>query len=77
MENDLAEVKIYPNPTSGELRILMNNEQLIMNNVEVFDVYGKNVLSNHLINISHLQTGVYFVRIATEQGVVMRKVVKR
>jgi len=55
----------------------MNNEQLIMNNVEVFDVYGKNVLSNHLINISHLQTGVYFVRIATEQGVVMRKVVKR
>ncbi|MCL1851186.1 MAG: T9SS type A sorting domain-containing protein [Bacteroidetes bacterium] len=67
---------MYPNPTTGELRILMNNEQLIMNNVEVFDVYGKNVLSNHLINISHLPAGLYFVAVTTEKGKVVKKVVK-
>ncbi|MCL1968855.1 MAG: T9SS type A sorting domain-containing protein [Bacteroidetes bacterium] len=54
----------------------MNNEQLIMNNVEVFDVYGKNVLSNHLINISHLPAGLYFVAVTTEKGKVVKKVVK-
>jgi autotransporter-associated beta strand protein len=34
------QILVYPNPTTGELRI-MNNEQLIMNNVEIYDVYGK------------------------------------
>ncbi|MCL1850839.1 MAG: T9SS type A sorting domain-containing protein [Bacteroidetes bacterium] len=55
-----------------------------MNNVEVFDVYGRKLSSHHLIpssshhliNISHLHAGIYFVRITTDQGAVMRKVVK-
>jgi hypothetical protein len=33
------ELRVYPNPTRGELRI--NNEQLTMNNVEVYDVFGR------------------------------------
>jgi hypothetical protein len=33
---------IFPNPTTGELRI-MNNEQLIINNVEVYDVMGRRI----------------------------------
>jgi hypothetical protein len=47
--------KIYPNPTTGELTI--NNEQLIINNIEIFDMSGKK-LSNHLITSSsnHLIT---------------------
>jgi hypothetical protein len=31
----------------------------------------------YFFNISGLQAGIYFVRIVTEKGVVMRKVVKR
>ncbi|MCL1850949.1 MAG: S8 family serine peptidase [Bacteroidetes bacterium] len=77
-------ITVYPNPTTGELRILANNEQLIMNNVEVFDVYGRKLLSNHLIstssnhliNISHLPTGLYFVKIETVDGITINKVVK-
>jgi hypothetical protein len=82
--NKLSNIAVYPNPTNGELRILMNNEQLIMNNIEVFDVYGKKlssnhlipISSNHLINISHLSAGVYIVKVHTETGEVIRKVVK-
>ena len=76
------DINIYPNPTTGELTI--TNYELGITSIEVFDIYGKNLLSNHLItsssnhhiNISHLPTGMYFVKIHTETGVVVRKVVK-
>ena len=75
-------VKIYPNPTFGELTI--ESRELRINDVEIYDIYGKKLLSNHhfapssnhLINISHLPAGVYFVKIFTEAGEVTRKVVK-
>jgi len=40
------DLKIYPNPTTGEFQVTsyklqMNNEKLITNNIEVFDVYGR------------------------------------
>ena len=77
-----ASLRIYPNPTTGELTI--NNEQLIINNVEIFDVYGRKLSSHHLItsssnhqiNISHLPAGIYFVKVTTEQGVFVEKVIK-
>ena len=63
-----------------------------MNNIEIFDIYGKkcqitNLISqasnhlitsssNHLINISHLQAGIYFVKITTAKGVITQKIVK-
>jgi len=78
----LESIVLYPNPTTGEL--IINNEQLIINNVELFDVYGRNLLSHTAnrapqtaINIAHLQAGVYFVKVTTEAGAVMRKVVKQ
>ena len=84
VENHFKDILVYPNPTSGELRILMNNEQLIMNNVEIFDVYGKKISfnhlittsSNHLINISHFPAGVYFLRIETGGFVKVIKIIK-
>ena len=77
-------IQIFPNPTTGALRISMNNEPLIMNNVEVFDVFGKKLLS-HTVNcspftvldISDLARGIYFIKIVTDSGEVVRKVVKQ
>ncbi|MCL2246559.1 MAG: T9SS type A sorting domain-containing protein [Lentimicrobiaceae bacterium] len=80
-------VKVYPNPTSGELRITnceLGMEAPSVVEVEIFDTYGRKISSNHLItsssnqliNISHLPSGVYFVKIATEAGVVVKRVVK-
>jgi len=75
--------KIYPNPTTGELTI--DNGQLTINSVEIFDIYGRKLhsspLTSHLaprtsINISHLQAGIYFVKISTEAGVTTRKIIK-
>ena len=79
---ELGGVRVYPNPTNGEFTI--NNEQLTINNVEIFDVFGRKVSSHHLISkssnhkidISYLHAGIYFVQISTEQGTVTKKVVK-
>jgi hypothetical protein len=83
------QLTIYPNPTSGELHVTCHSS--LVTNVEVFDVYGRKQKAesrkqSHLslvtchetvVDISELPAGVYFVRIVTEQGIVMRKVVKR
>jgi hypothetical protein len=49
--------------------------------VEVFDISGRRILHSPLsilnsIDISHLPAGLYFVKIITESGEVVRKVVK-
>jgi len=73
-------IQIAPNPTSGELRI--TNYQLRVTGVEVYDVYGRNLLSstaNHTpqtLDISHLPAGVYFVQVITDEGIITKKVVK-
>ena len=84
-------VKVYPNPTMGVLNLVqerINNEQLTINNVEVFDIYGRKAISDirYLtseigkseikINISHLPTGIYFVKITTNAGTQTQKIIK-
>jgi len=74
---------VYPNPTRGELRI--ESKELRIKGVEIFDIVGKKVfsnhhfttLSNHLINISHLQAGFYFLQILTVNDVITKKIVKQ
>ena len=83
LENTVSDIAIYPNPTTGELTI--NNEQLIINNIEIFDIYGRKLshisypkshISN-LIDISDLAPGIYFVKIKTEINEIVKKVVKQ
>jgi len=77
-----AQIKIYPNPTSGELQIETSDMRCEILDIEIFDVYGKKIVSNlksqvsslksqvsnQIIDISHLQSGVYFLKITTGAG---------
>ena len=79
------EMLLYPNPTTGELRIM--NYELRIEGVEVFDVYGRKLLEEKgerrkekgewVLNLSHLPAGIYFVKIRNEAGEVVKKVVKQ
>jgi hypothetical protein len=79
---ELEGVSLFPNPTTGELRV--TSYELRIMDVEVFDVYGRKLSSHHLItssshhliNISHLQAGIYFVKIQTEKGDITKKIIK-
>ena len=74
---------VYPNPAKTELRV--TSYELRVTNVEVFDIYGKNLHSSTsplvhssttTIDISHLSAGVYFIRIIDEQGFSVQRFVK-
>jgi len=81
--NALDNITLTPNPTTGELRI--ENGELRINNVEIYDIYGRNVsqisyLKSHisyLINISHLPAEIYFVKINTETNEIVKTIVKQ
>jgi PKD repeat protein len=82
-------LKVYPNPTDGQL--IIENGQLTIENIEILDMIGhpvganlrvcpneigKSDIGKSDINISHLPTGVYFIRITTEEGTITRKIIK-
>ena len=70
---------IYPNPTSGDF--VIQSSKFKVQSVEIYDPYGRNVLSHHLIassshhliSVSHLQSGIYFVKIYTENNSAVTK----
>ncbi|MCL1850350.1 MAG: putative Ig domain-containing protein [Bacteroidetes bacterium] len=82
-ENLLVNIAIYPNPTTGELRI--TNYELRITNIEVFDVYGKChslVVSRHengeaVVNVSYFPAGIYFLKIQTNKGAVTKQIIKQ
>jgi len=77
---DKVELTIYPNPTSNLLHI--ETKQTDVTAVEIFDLQGKSVKQVSLvnetnINVSDLANGMYFIKIATANGQVTRKFVKK
>jgi hypothetical protein len=79
-ENEVSNVRIYPNPTTGQLSI--EKGQLTIDSVDIFDIYGRKLSHYSLLNtqysidISHLPAGVYFLRIHTNKEIVNKKVIK-
>jgi hypothetical protein len=76
-----VQIILYPNPTTGE--IMISSGELQVKSVEVFDIFGRKLSSYTFqssfltsINISHLSAGIYFVKISTEEGEVVRKILK-
>jgi hypothetical protein len=77
-ENQIDTVKIYPNPTNGLIFIASKTEKIL--GASVFDVLGKKVLqlegNIQRIDISTLQSGMYFLRIVTDAGSFVQKIIK-
>jgi len=73
---------VYPNPAKNEL--LITNYELRNGAIEIYDVYGRKLLSHYLIassshqkiDISSLNPGVYLVRLIDEQGFSVQKFIK-
>ena len=72
-------IKVFPNPTTEELTI--DNGELTINNIEIFDIYGRKQQAEgrkqNVIDISQLSAGIYFVKISTEAGEVVKKIIKQ
>ena len=63
---NIEKIDIFPNPTNSQLTI--RNEELGILDINIFDLMGKIVLKEQITNeinidISHLQSGIYFLKI--------------
>ncbi|HEB62260.1 MAG TPA: T9SS type A sorting domain-containing protein [Bacteroidetes bacterium] len=73
-----AEVKIYPNPTSGVLYIEtpVENDYLL----KLYDINGKLIKSqninsgNYKLQLEHLNSGIYFIKISSKDRVIIKKI---
>jgi hypothetical protein len=74
------ELSIYPNPVHNQLNITSGVE---MTEVEIFNQLGQIVYSqavkdtNFSLNTTGFNSGVYFVRIITDQGITTEKIMVR
>ncbi|WP_333667209.1 S8 family serine peptidase, partial [Flavobacterium sp.] len=79
-ENELANVKVYPNPTKGIINISLPSA-LDKTLLKLHDIQGREILSketnaaNEVINIENLQEGVYLLSIENGKNKTTKKVV--
>jgi hypothetical protein len=74
-------VKIYPNPSAGELNIEALSQ---IQNVTIYDIQGREVSSqnnsentmNLKLDVSNLSRGIYIIKIETSRGQMSQKLIK-
>jgi mannan endo-1,4-beta-mannosidase len=82
--NNLDNIAIYPNPSTGIYTITFDkttNENLT---IEVMDITGKTIktlvvksdIGSTQLNLQDLPNGVYITRISSANGVIMKKLIK-
>ena len=75
-ENGVAGLMIYPNPTSGDLNINVE----AMKRITIVNTLGQIVYDheangdNAVVDMSQYQTGMYVVRIVTDNGVAVKRI---
>lgn len=67
---------IYPNPTSDMVNIKMQDQDL--KSITVMDSFGKFIMTSHhsSFSVKELSNGMYFIIIQSNQGTVVRRLIK-
>ena len=81
-EQQLAALSIYPNPTTDILNVV--SPQAEIEQVTVYDMMGRVVLEvtasnerNVQLDLSSMNSALYFIEISTTQGVITKRVIKK
>jgi len=76
--SSMIDAAVYPNPTSGKLCLISSAK---FNSVSVLDQTGRQVSffqqdEMNQIDIAHLDSGIYFIKLCSDQGCVTKKILK-
>ena len=69
-------VSVYPNPTNSKININANNN---VKSIEMYDTQGRileTVLNANRLDISNKTNGIYFLKITTDKGSKIEKIIK-
>ncbi len=72
---------VYPNPTSGKIHLILPSNTNVK--VYIYDIVGRNVLTKgwnsrynkRIFNLNKLHSGVYFMRIDSQNSSVIKKII--
>ena len=73
---------IYPNPVKDELFI---ETEMNVEEVAIYDIYGRQAMSQQVnetasqqvVNVADLNSGIYFVKVVTSEGEIVKRFVKK
>lgn len=72
-------ISVYPNPTKGIINISCSNS---IKSVQLFDIQGRLLQTNLVnenqttLNISNNSNGIYFIKVISDKGIAVQKIVK-
>ncbi len=71
--------QVYPNPANDFL-IIKNNENLKINALVITDINGREIINQtnnfEKMNVNELQKGIYLLKIDSESGIFIKKIIK-
>jgi len=72
--NNSKILSVFPNPANKNIKI---NSAYTIENIQIFDFTGKNVLStiNTNIDITDLEKGIYIVKVKTNKNIISQKLI--
>lgn len=83
-EGDMRNIRIFPNPSQGWIKVSGGTGAELIREISVFDCTGKSLVivngtgqSEYSIDLSFVSAGIYIVKIKTEGGVAVRKLTIR
>ena len=81
LDKDQSIVKVYPNPTTGQFTIELQNNTSLKSVVTLLNTLGQVILRQDLINnigqfdVSSMTSGIYLIKIRTEKREIRRKII--
>ncbi|MGG7036410.1 MAG: T9SS type A sorting domain-containing protein [Flavobacterium sp.] len=76
-----SQFAVYPNPAKNNIRFT-NGVNAVVDTIEMTDLNGRIVKSDRInavegqVSISDLASGIYMMRISTDQGIAVKKIIK-
>ncbi len=71
--------EIYPNPVK-DIFYIENNNGIIINSIKIYDHLGRLVVQEvsnfNQLDISHLSSGLFFIKLETDRGFIAKKIIK-
>jgi endonuclease I/chitodextrinase len=72
--------KLYPNPLNGSYFNIVNSSSTKMNELKIFTINGKEIISikspGSTVNIKDITNGIYIVKLISDKGTSIKKLIK-